>query len=669
MSAGEADMRARIRANPDLTALAFFALATLLLLWPVIRNASRSLGPNLGDPLLNLYFLEWGAHQIGLGLPDVWSPPFFHPSTHVLTLSDHLLGPALGYLGLREVGLSAPAAYNTLLALSFVLSGWTASCVLRRSGLSPVGALLGGWTFAYSAFRWSNLGFYQVMRMQWIPAVLWTFDRLLERPTPGRALAFLAFYTLHVSGGAYLAYLIHFPLAVLLVNRWVFGGRTFLGGGRLRTWGLTALAALAVLAAFYLPYLEGGVTLAERYPADEVRRHGATLSSFVTPAAGTLDHRLLPFLPRDTRRVAALFPGVAVLTLVGFSIVGRRRRSTADPPRAQARRAAGAGAVGLALVVAGLGLADRFTLTGEDALAHVPLPRPGDARAGYVAPLLLVAVGALIALGAWRSRRRPATDPAAADAWPRGLIASGALMLALCLPALFFVAWSVLPGMKAIRVPSRAFALAAFPLAFLAGRGWDVARRLPGRRGRALLTAAAILLVAEGWPDLPAWQPLPSDPSGFPAYTRWIAEHPEVSAYLELPLGRLPFWEAAPMYLQTRHWRPLVNGYSAVRPPSFREVATLCRPFPNAKGLSRLRQLGVSHVVVHRRFPDWYPGPPIPRRAQPLQAGFAAVLQADGARRVFADVDTEIWALSPAGQTPEDASGARSRPAAPAVGH
>jgi len=72
--------------------------------------------------------------------------------------------------------------------------------------------------------------------MQWIPAVLWTFDRLLDRPTPGRAAAFAAFYALHVSGGAYLAVLVHFPLAVLLVNRWLAGRGRFLTRARLAVW-------------------------------------------------------------------------------------------------------------------------------------------------------------------------------------------------------------------------------------------------------------------------------------------------------------------------------------------------------------------------------------------------------------------------------------------------
>lgn len=322
--------------------------------------------------------------------------------------------------------------------------------------------------------------------------------------------------------------------------------------------------------------------------------------------------------------------------------------------------------VGLALAATGLMLADGVTLTGHDALASLPLPRPDDARGDYAAPLLLVVAGALLAWAGVRLHRRPppaSEDPERAsaagvtripppgreapDPWPCGLVVSGAVMLALCLPVFFVPVQSILPGMSAIRVPPRAFALAAFPLSFLVGAGWDrlAARARRGRAWRAVLVVGGLALVAEAWPGLPAWTPIPSGP-WFPAYVHWIATHPEVKAYLELPLGRDPSGETVPMYLQTAHWRPLVNGYSAVLPPSFREVARLCRPLPDGDGLARLREMGVTHVVVHWRSPDWAPGPALRRRVLRFREGFEDGLRTSGARRVFSEPATEIYVLA-----------------------
>jgi hypothetical protein len=585
-----------------------------------------------GDPLLNVYFLEWGAHQLTQGLPDPWSPPFFYPTPRVLTLSDHLLGPAVAFAALRGIGLSSLGAYNVLLLASFVVGGWVAWWVLRGSGLSWAGAFLGGWFFAFAGYRWSSIGHYQVVRMQWIPAVLYTFDRLLERPAPGRAVAFLVFYVLHVSGGAYLAALIHVSLAVLLANRLLEKQLNIFDMASLRVWLPTCVGAVALLATIYLPYRNTSVHLAARHSLDEMRVHGATLASFVTPSRFGLDGWLLSFLPSDSGR-GDLFPGMAGLVLIGVALIRTRQPC----PSSASRGALG----GAALAVAGLALALGGLLLGDRATLSPGGSRTGEWLAGYAVPFLCAVTGLVAAAVGLRRTRAGMIFPG--DTWGRGLVASGLAMLFLCLPTFFAVAWSLVPGMRAMRVPTRAFALALFPLAFLVAMGWDhlaaLARKGPAWRG--LLAVALVALLVESLPRFPAWQPVP-DASQFPEYTRWIATHPEVHAYLELPLGNRPDWETGPMYLQTAHWRPLVNGYSAVLPPAFLEVAGVCQPFPDLSGLERLSDLGVSHVVVRRRTPSWQPGGSRARALSFLPL-FEEALRERGARRVFSDADTDVY--------------------------
>ena len=49
---------------------------------------------------------------------------------------------------------------------------------------------------------------------------------------------------------------------------------------------------------------------------------------------------------------------------------------------------------------------------------------------------------------------------------------------------------------------------------------------------------------------------------------------------------------------QTRHWRPMVNGYSSFVPNSFHERAARLQSFPDAASVQELRSIGVSHVAV-----------------------------------------------------------------------
>lgn len=101
------------------------------------------------------------------------------------------------------------------------------------------------------------------------------------------------------------------------------------------------------------------------------------------------------------------------------------------------------------------------------------------------------------------------------------------------------------------------------------------------------------------------------------------------------------------MYLQTLHWRPLVNGYSAVLPPSYREVARWCRPFPDASGLARLSEMGVTHVVLHRRTPEWQPGLDPRARVFRFLPAFEGALREAGTVPVFSDGSTEVYRLEP----------------------
>ena len=52
------------------------------------------------------------------------------------------------------------------------------------------------------------------------------------------------------------------------------------------------------------------------------------------------------------------------------------------------------------------------------------------------------------------------------------------------------------------------------------------------------------------------------------------------------------------MLASTRHWHPMLNGYSGFTPASYMEHQSRLGCFPNDESLQFLRSLGVTHVVV-----------------------------------------------------------------------
>ena len=109
-------------------------------------------------------------------------------------------------------------------------------------------------------------------------------------------------------------------------------------------------------------------------------------------------------------------------------------------------------------------------------------------------------------------------------------------------------------------------------------------------------------------------QPLPPLDLELP-WLSWILESTEpdqVLAFVPFPEGRTSveyLGTAQWMYWQTRHWRPMVNGYSGYFPAQFRRLKKTMATFPSEQALSALRQAGVRACVVHRGFMN---GPPPP---------------------------------------------------------
>jgi hypothetical protein len=262
-----------------------YTALTLVYFWPLPRLWGDHIGPELGDPLFVLYILKWGAHQIRLGLPDVWNANFFYPTRGALAFSDHLLGPAAQLVLFQTIIPNAIAGFNFLFLSSFVASALATCWVLRRSGSSWAAAILGGWMFAYSSFRVSQTPHLQILIAQWIPLTLWFWDRLLTGRTVRNAALFLLFYLLNLSGGCYYAYMIHFPLAAILVSRALEQRRELISARSLRLFVPVALAAGAAVAFLFLPYVRVSRTMGLTRPHSEIQEFGATLVSYFSPSS------------------------------------------------------------------------------------------------------------------------------------------------------------------------------------------------------------------------------------------------------------------------------------------------------------------------------------------------------------------------------------------------
>ena len=198
---------------------------------------------------------------------------------------------------------------------------------------------------------------------------------------------------------------------------------------------------------------------------------------------------------------------------------------------------------------------------------------------------------------------------AAVALWPpigrKHLMLLGGLVVAIDLSAgtggvLFPVLREHVLPFRGLRAPARAAQIALLFLGLLAAIGWArLEQRVSSPRARRLAGAATIALaLAEcaQWPQ--SLRPVPVEAS--PVYA-WLAGAPR-GPVLEMPLPpdnqpqlRNPEFQ----FQSTFHWQPIVNGYSGNFPESYFRTTAALRAFPSEEGVTRLRAIGVRHVVLH----------------------------------------------------------------------
>jgi hypothetical protein len=223
----------------------------------------------------------------------------------------------------------------------------------------------------------------------------------------------------------------------------------------------------------------------------------------------------------------------------------------------------------------------------------------------YMFPGIAALSLAGVALADRRSRRDPRVRMVA-------IMAAGCIAMSFA-PLLPFygVLHRVIPLLQMVRAVNLIAQFALLGLAVLAGFGvatlhsrW-LASQAPAapkrlREGGWSVVAVALVVIVNG----EAFRA----PVGFtwfervPAVYDVIAKDPSaVVIEAPFPMPQQWFLNAPYMVNATRHWRPMLNGYSGFRPPSYDRSYQAARTFPSDQSLIALSALGVNYIVVHQQ--------------------------------------------------------------------
>jgi hypothetical protein len=385
---------------------------------------------------------------------------------------------------------------------------------------------------------------------------------------------------------------------------------------------VAAVLAALIVAPFVLQYMRVSRDLQLARSLSETTRLSADVYSYATASTA---QRFWGTRIADVfvKPEGELFPGVVPVLL---ALIGVVFGSGARPPKPEGRKWAGELfyllAWGHFIAAAAVIVFRRLTL--DLWLFDVRL---GDAtqllfRGGIAYALALWLSPALRARAAAFMRSRGFFVLALAAAMWLSLGPSPQVLgrqLDLASPYRFL--WNHVPGFEGLRVPARFAMIVVLMLAVLASFGAAVlvparqsAEREGGRRryGLVLLAvlAAAFLFEAGASPfTVNGMSPIrgfhmPSARLERPARASEVYKAvnglPADTVLADLPLGQ-PDYDLRAMYYSIDRWRPLLNGYSGFFPLHYGRAIVALNEIPRHPDVSlgMLRQLGVTHVIVH----------------------------------------------------------------------
>lgn len=319
-----------------------YLVIALILTWPLATGIGSDVPGDLGDSLLNMWILAWGAEHLpqlvtgAMSWSQFWDANIFHPAPLSLALSEHLFGQVLQILPLYWLTGNIILCYNLLFLSTFVLSAVGAYLLVHDLTGDRRAAFIAGLVYGFLPYRIASVPHLQVLSSQWMPFALWGLNRFITtNSSKALAVGTAALVMQNWSCGYYLLYFAPFAPLFVLHRMWTVGKLA-----ELRTWvGLVGGAAitLALTLPFLLPYLGAQRVFGFARPFGEVVGFSANVWSYLTASEKVwLWGEALRF---DTRPEAETFLGFIpwlLAMIAGGALV--RREVAASPSQGDRHR-------------------------------------------------------------------------------------------------------------------------------------------------------------------------------------------------------------------------------------------------------------------------------------------------------------------------------------------
>ncbi|MFC1711126.1 hypothetical protein ACFLZ1_00915 [Patescibacteria group bacterium] len=172
------------------------------------------------------------------------------------------------------------------------------------------------------------------------------------------------------------------------------------------------------------------------------------------------------------------------------------------------------------------------------------------------------------------------------------------------IPLPYLVLYYLIPGFKAIRVPSRWILMTGFlTTAFVSIELKNMALKHSKKINAVLIFAFLLFLLI--FKPFNSYSSIPQLQSYPPVYS-WL-EKQTGNNIIELPIntwgqGEASKKEALRMLYSLKHKKKLVNGSASFTPPSYYEIVSLMKNnFPDEKTINTLKKMKIDYIILHKK--------------------------------------------------------------------
>ena len=267
-----------------LRVVALFLALTLVMTYPLVQHFATAVPGPPWDNFVWLYDLWWFKHSL-LDLHQ-WpslNPEMFYPFGYDLSLSETILANKALIFPILMLG-NEILAFNSLLLVSFVLSGLGTYMLVSYLTGSKWAGLVSGAIFAFCPYRMHAMaaGWLPLISTQWVPFLFLSLERTIRERKARFALCAGILLAANVLSSWYYAYVVALLAALYLAVRLWPWRRNLRVGVVWRNLVLIAATSALLIAPVALPVIRGGgVTMS--WSLKDVETWAASLDDFFMP--------------------------------------------------------------------------------------------------------------------------------------------------------------------------------------------------------------------------------------------------------------------------------------------------------------------------------------------------------------------------------------------------